>query len=227
MTPPAVSGGEIRSLLSSRGYDPSLIGALESYLDAQVTGDVPYHFDSIRTLVKLYGLYPDRNDDGKILTGLVLALLRYPSTDLLALQYMVPHLFAREPFSAIRKCGDLLDGCKYGEFWKRFEELQRLGGDDIAVANLTTLAVPQVRASILGVLALTYREAPGSVVTAALNVDSVSAVEAMNHPSVEKVSGDVVIFKPTPENTKRQSKYQEGVSFSTITNLIGKMAQQQ
>ena len=219
----APTESEIRNVIS-QGYYPSSVEPLEAYLNSMAKGDAPYLFDAVRTLVKLYQLYPETCDDEmKVARCLMLALLRYPATDLTALFYMVPHILTREPFGTIRKCGEHLDACRFGDFWKEYAVLQSSG--DAVVSGLAISSVEQLQKAILDALALSYKEAPASVVTSALNVDSVKAVETLKHSSVEKVSADSVVFVSTPDNTKRERVYQEGVTFATISSLLSKMSQ--
>ena len=49
---------EVRAALLQGSYRPGMIAPLEDYLAAAVAGAAPYVSDAVRTLVKLYQLFP-------------------------------------------------------------------------------------------------------------------------------------------------------------------------
>ena len=203
----APSESEIRTLLSSSSYSPSSIAPLEQYLAAQVSGQAPYLADAVRTLVKLYQLFPAHKNETAIQQCCMLALAEYPSTDLLALSYMVPNI-------QVQKCADHLNACQFPAFWQAYQEQPDLQA--IAPAMKFQQAIAQV-------LSFTYQQAPRSVVLEALNTTDTALLSSL--AAVQKVESDVVYFVPTAENTKRERVYQEGVSFDTVSVLLHKIAQ--
>ena len=82
----------------------------------------------------------------------------------------------------------------------------------------------QLQRAIVNVLAQTYKSSSLSKVLAALNMSSGGALSKLNHPSVESVSGDKVIFVATADNTKRQRVFQEGVNFGAISSMMAKVS---
>jgi hypothetical protein len=58
-----------------------------------------------------------------------------------------------------------------------------------------------------------------------LNVENIAAVAALKSPAIVSASDSSVVFVGTPDNTKRQRVYQEGVSFNAVSSLLNKMAQ--
>lgn len=219
----APSESEIMSLANGRP-SPASIPQLEAHLAAQVAGQAPYLFDSIRALVKHYLIFPSTLNEEKIGQACMLAMVQHPNTDFLALTYMIPTtVMSREPCASIRSCVDLLDACQFTEFWEQLETLKSF--EQEAIANVAKQSVVQLQSSILEVLSRTYREAPADVVIKALNVDSLNAVTAMKHSAVESVSSDSVVFRAVPDNSKRERVFQESVSYSTITNLMSKLSQ--
>jgi hypothetical protein len=81
---------EIQSLLESGAYSADSIPQLEQYVDAQVSGSAPYHFGANRTLAKLYQFFPDKSNAAMVGRILMLAVLQFPKTDILALLCLVP-----------------------------------------------------------------------------------------------------------------------------------------
>lgn len=117
-----------------------------------------------------------------------------------------------EQLLCVPSCFELLDSCKFKEFWTVFKEIE----GDADLKTLAASATNNLKQNIVAVLALSYKSAPIGIVKSALNVDQVD--ESMDH--IEKVSGDEVIFTGTANNTKRVRVFQEGVKFSSISNII-------
>jgi hypothetical protein len=119
------------------------------------------------------------------------------------------HSFKRT-HSPLFSCFELLDTCKFKEFWTTFKQLE-------GNADLKALAKPEkMRQGIIDVLALSYRAAPLDVVKVALNVEKVDASFA----KIESVSATEVLFEATADNTKRDRVFQEGVKFSQISSFV-------
>lgn len=215
---------EIENLLAQESYSPQLIPTLEEHLLAQVKGEVEYMADSVRRLVKLYNLFPEKSKIENIGRACLLAALEYPNTDLLALSYLIPpSVTSAEPCLSILKCSTLLESCKFSEFWKTYETLK--SSDDVELAQMTTRSVERVQKSILFALSLSYQEAPTKIVCAAINVESHDTIMALQHNSVVKsVDGDTVKFIPTVDNSERERVYQESIDFNSISMLMAKIA---
>ena len=223
---------DIRTLLDSRP-GPSAIPQLQAHVAAQAKGDAPYLFDSVRMLVKLHQLFPDTTANSSssnviqesMALSCLLALSQYPNmTEFLALVYMIPpNIMASEPCASIQACADTLDACQYTEFWSLLAKLQTC--EMASVAALAKLSVSAFQSGMLTIFSLTYRQAPASVVLAALQVDSLDKIAALKHAAVESVAGNTVSFQSTSDNTKREHVFQESVGFTAITSLMSKLAQ--
>jgi len=224
------SESDVRSILTA-SYSPSSVPKLEEYLMAACRGDAPYIFDAVRTLVKLYQLFPSTSSPKNIGYACLLTLLQgycndSSSTDLLALSYLIPvssGVAKEEPCFTIFKCSEHLIACHFAEFWKVYASLQN--SSDTVVQEMAAKFIPNIQAAILAVLALSYKEAPAAIVLTALNVDKVTAVNSLKSPVVASISQDTVVFVATADNTKRQRVYQEGVGFSAVSSLLNKIAQ--
>jgi translation initiation factor 3 subunit K len=79
---------EIKSLLDT-GYSAASAPKFEAHVNAQVKGEAPYFFEANRTLLKLYQFFPHLQEDATTARILLLSLLEFPSTDTLALLYIV------------------------------------------------------------------------------------------------------------------------------------------
>lgn len=220
----APSENDIRTLLSSQSYSTSMVQPLEEYLAAQAAGEAPYMFDAVRTLVKLYQLFPEHSNEEWTVRAYMLAMLEYPSTDNLALSYMIPQpILSQDVCVSIQTCLSHLSACQFADFWKNYESLE--SSSDSVICSVAKRSVQRLQASILQVLALTYKEAPTSVVSKALRGISAADITAVKSPVVKSASADCVVFEGSTDNTKREKVYQEGVSFSTIGSLLSKISQ--
>lgn len=201
-----------------------MVQPLEEYLAAQASGEAPYMFDAIRTLVKLYQLFPEHSKEELTVRAYMLAMLEYPSTDNLALSYMIPQpILSKDICASIQTCLSHLSACQFSDFWKSYESLE--SSSDSVIAAVAKRSVQRLQASILHVLALTYKEAPTSVVSKALRGISAAEIAALKSPVVKSASAEGVVFEPSADNTKREKVYQEGVSFATIGSLLSKISQ--
>jgi translation initiation factor 3 subunit K len=211
----------VEALLLKSPYSASNQGVLEAYVDAQAKGECPYYMDANRSLLKLYQFSPQSANETKVSLILVLALLEFPSTDLLALSYLVPERMQNaEPCATILKCADLLESCKFSDFWKAFGAME---GDD-QMKSLVSRSTEPLQRSIIDVLALSYRTCNLSKVLEASNMTSGAALSKLNHPCVESVSGDKVVFVASADNTKRKRVFQEGVNFGAIATMMAKVS---
>ena len=257
-SPASLSHDEIHTLLLSSAHDPASCPALEAYVRAQVSAvaspllaasalpDVRYSFDANRTLVKLYQCHPHlEGAAGRTLTAhaAFLALLRFPSTDFLALMCLVPErVQAAEPTATLVRCAELLEAGRCAAFWPEFRRLgipEYGAGDGEAVSADRRLlsdavngptAADAVRTTALRMLARTYRRAPLATVLAALDLKDEEALVAFGAkvtteeggmPLVEGIEGGFVALALSEDNGKRVgSAYKEGVHFDDVAALV-------
>mmetsp|Transcript_28445 Transcript_28445/g.43642 ORF Transcript_28445/g.43642 Transcript_28445/m.43642 type:complete len:220 (-) Transcript_28445:211-870(-) len=211
MAPPTPA--EVTKLLATQAYSPDIVSPLADYARAQAEGKVPYNFDANRTLVKLYTFFPHLEDENTIAIVLLLSLVQFPSTDTLALSYIVPdRVQTREPCATIMSCAELLDSCQFEEFWNLYHA--KVKGDDAILQTLAQASVEQIQTQILNVMAQSYKVAPLVAVETSLGTKRIQG------DCVDKVEGDQVYFKATADNTKRNRVFQEGVNFHAISNMM-------
>jgi hypothetical protein len=215
---------EINSLLASDVFSADVIPKFEEFVTAQASDATAYHADATRRLIKLYQSYPASLQLEKVAQACLLAAFQYPNhTDFLALKYLMPTTVReQEPVTLIQASFELLESCQYAAFWESYKALQ---ASTVIGSFLTADTIKRMQGSILQVLSLTYKEAPAAVVLRALQAASLTDVKALSHPCVEIISGDMVIFVSSPENTKRQREYQESLNFESISALMSKISQ--
>lgn len=89
---------EIQALIKTSAYSAEIVPQLVEYARAQASGSAAYCADANRTLIKLYTFFPHLEDENTIALVLLLALVQFPSTDILTLSCLIPErVQAREP----------------------------------------------------------------------------------------------------------------------------------
>ena len=257
------SPAEISSVLTTSVADPTTVTQLESYVRAQVhalygptststtttAGSTtaaepscshPYDFAANRALTKLYQFFPHLADESCTALVLLLALLEYPSTDFMALTYLVPErVQEREPCATLKRCSDLLEQSQFGAFWVTFRELviNDSASEELKMAAASPAAVAKIRINALGLLGLTYKVAPIDAVLSALDLKDAAALrdyvngDATAKKIVENVDvggggggGGKVVFTSREENTKKGRVFKEAVGLDAISAALAKGA---
>mmetsp|Transcript_28921 Transcript_28921/g.32437 ORF Transcript_28921/g.32437 Transcript_28921/m.32437 type:complete len:239 (+) Transcript_28921:185-901(+) len=222
----------VESLMTKAPYKTSNQSTLEAYVDAQASGEDSYYFEANKALLKIYQFLPESANPNKVALVLLLAMLEYPSAsvDWLALSYLVPErLQTSKPCSTVLRCNNLLDSCKFVEFWETFESLSssvndEATGDKYIKAIAEGGAKKDLQKGILQAMALTYRSARLDTVLANLNMDASSAASVTEISTcVESVGTDTVTFVATTDNIKRGRVFQEGVSYGALANMMSKV----
>ena len=255
---PPSSPAEISNVLATSVADPTTVTQLESYVRAQVHAlygptststsssststaaepscSHPYDFAANRALTKLYQFFPHLADESCTALVLLLALLEYPSTDFMALTYLVPErVQEREPCATLKRCSDLLEQSQFGAFWVTFRELviNDSASEELKMAAASPAAVAKIRANALGLLGLTYKVAPIDAVLSALDLKDAAALrdyvngDATAKNIVENVDvggGGKVVFTSREENTKKGRVFKEAVGLDAISAALAKGA---
>ena len=248
MASPIPSPAEISNVLSTSVADPTTVTQLESYVRAQVNAlygpttaaagvgaepSHPYNFAANRALTKLYQFFPHLADESCTALVLLLALMEYPSTDFMALSYLVPErVQEREPCATLKRCSDLLEQSQFGTFWVTFRELviNDSASEELKMATASPAAVAKIRTNVLGLLGLTYKVAPIDAVLSALDLKDAAALQDyVNGDAIAKkivenvdVNGGNVVFISREENTKKGRVFKEAVGLDAISAALAK-----
>ena len=240
----APSPAEISHVLATAKADPTTVTQLESYVRAEVNAlygptaggaepSHPYNFETNRALTKLYQFFPHLADESCTALVLLLALLEYPSTDFMALSYLVPdRVQEREPCATLKRCSDLLEQSQFGTFWVTFRELviNDSASEELKMAAASPAAVAKIRTNVLGLLGMTYKVAPIGAVLSALDVKDAAALrDYVNGDAAAKkivenidVDGGKVVFTSRDENTKKSRVFKEAVGLDAISAALAK-----
>ena len=241
----APSPAEISRVLATAKADPTTVTQLESYVRAEVNAlygptagggaepSHPYNFETNRALTKLYQFFPHLADESCTALVLILALLEYPSTDFMALSYLVPdRVQEREPCATLKRCSDLLEQSQFGTFWVTFRELviNDSASEELKMAAASPAAVAKIRTNVLGLLGMTYKVAPIGAVLSALDVKDAAALrDYVNGDAAAKkivenidVDGGKVVFTSRDENTKKSRVFKEAVGLDAISAALAK-----
>jgi hypothetical protein len=214
----------IASFIAASSHTQAATTKLEEYLLESCRGqDAPYcGFDVIRSLVKLYLLYPAKSSAKNLSYACFLVLQHDDTNDqLLALKYMIgnhPSNLQYEPLQTVLQAYDHLTACRFADFWKAMAALQ--ASSDTTLQSMAKNATVRLQERILAIFALTYKEAPAQLV--------LSAIQSKNLPNQQtfaKLEGDKVVFAATAENTKTKLVFKEGLNFDAVYSLMSKIAQ--
>ena len=144
--------------------------------------------------------------------------------------------------SFIHSCAELLDNCKFAEFWQAYRRIGVIAPSEASTDSppfpssfLTSVSsssksVTKIRVSILKQFALSFKSASASTVLPALDM-SKDELEAFLRDCkeakeiVSSVSSDKVEFVSTGDNTKKVQVNKEGIQFDTIASLMMKASQ--
>lgn len=136
-------------------FEAPTVPHLETYVQAQLLAQQPFHMASCHLLLKNYQVHTKLCKPEYVANVLVLALMRLPSPDFLSLSYMIPCTVADHPqIVCVRNCANYLERAKFKEFWIEYSS---------APQSLFSAAfgfVGAIRSYILSCLANTFKNIP-------------------------------------------------------------------
>lgn len=167
--------------LESAPYDGNTAASLEVYLTAQLSNK-QYDFSANKALLKNYQNSPSTAKPDFISKLLILSLMKLPSSDFLALSYMIPTQLANNPnIVTVQKCADALERGKFREFWELYVPSQTLFAEAAGF-------VEAVRLFIVSNLRDTFKSIPKVLFQQQLGLDDVSVVSfCESNKFIEKV----------------------------------------
>ncbi len=169
-------------LLETAPYEESTILELEAVVTHFARTNT-YDFNVIRALFKSYQVNVNSAKVETVCHGLMIALMRLPSSDFLSLSYLIPHKFgSHSDVVLLLKCADLLERGKFGEFWELYVSVP----DSFFGAAVGFVDV--VRIFILANMRDTFRTVPCIYFQNSLGLDGPSVITyCKNNEFIEKV----------------------------------------
>lgn len=209
----------IVSYIATSGHTQNATAKLEAYILQSCNGEAPYCFEAVRSLVKLYLLYPAKSSTQHLAYACLLVLFNDKTNDeLLALKYMMSSQSAQEePIKTALQAYGHLVACQFLDFWKSMGDLQ--ANSDKIIQQMTKKSASFMQERILAIFALTYKAAPSKLILTAIQSDTLPKQD------FAKLEGDSVVFATTAENSKSKQVFKQGLNFESVHSLMSKLAQ--
>lgn len=145
---------EIENIIESAPFEVSSVERLEIFLRQQLTNQT-YSFEANQILMKNYLMHTKLLNVDNIAQILILSLMRLPSTDYLALSYLIPVVVTTNPsIAAVAACANCLERGKFQDFWIEYSN------SPSGLFNQAAGFVGAMRSFILNSLANTFRNIP-------------------------------------------------------------------
>jgi CSN8/PSMD8/EIF3K family len=111
---------DILAVIANEPYELSTLAALEKYVTVQLN-EKEYDFEANKALLRSYQINAEHVKLDAVVNVMVLSLMRLPSTDFLALSYIVPGKLPLQPkLKQVQKFADLLERAEFLKFWEEY-----------------------------------------------------------------------------------------------------------
>ena len=185
-----VSVSSVLEKVEKDPYEPSTLAALESFVVYQLQSK-EYDFEANKALLRSYQVNAEHVKLNMVSNVMVLALMRLPSTDFLALSYIIPGKVPLQPsMKQVQKFADLLERAEFAKFWEEY------AAADKALTEAAVGFVDAIRAYIVSTTAQTFRNISKDQLQQFLGFSSAAEVDAFckTNAAVENVGSDGVNF---------------------------------
>lgn len=173
---------DILSLIANQPYELATLSALEKYVTLQLN-DREYDFEANKALLRSYQVNAEHVKLDVVVNLMVLSLMRLPSTDFLALSYIVPGKLPLQPkLKQVQKFADLLERAEFMKFWVEY------AASDMSITAPADGFLDLIRAFIMNNTRDVYRNISKELLQQFLNFDA-TEIEAFckSSPLVEQV----------------------------------------
>lgn len=187
----------ILNLVETAPYQAETAAKLEAFVKHQLSTKT-YDFTLNKSLLKYYQISFTEEKISVVKSVLILSLMRLPSTDFLAMTYMIPTQLTTDPsIMTIQECADLLERGKYREFWEKYVPA-------VEIFSEAAGFVDSIRLFILISLSDTFKTIQKQLFQQQLGLDQSSIVAfCESNKFIEKISGDSVVFVSNDGNQNR------------------------
>ncbi|RIB10577.1 armadillo-type protein [Gigaspora rosea] len=199
-------------------YNPDNVSILEEYLGTQLNTE-DYDLMANLAILKLYQFNPHLVNEQVINNILVKSLTAIPNPDFnLCLYLLHENALADENVAKLVELQQLLEECKYQEFWKVYES-------DDSYKELTSDAIgfeDAIRKVILTSISMTYQSISSELLSSYLNLsindeEFDSVIQSRN-----LVNKEGVVLVPTNyDNEAKPTVIRENIKFEQLTKVIG------
>lgn len=111
---------DILGLIANEPYELSTLLSLERYVGMQLN-EREYDFEANKALLRSYQVNAEHVKLDVVVNTMVLSLMRLPSTDFLALSYIIPGKLPLQPkLKQVQKYADLLERAEFPKFWDEY-----------------------------------------------------------------------------------------------------------
>jgi translation initiation factor 3 subunit K len=111
---------DILGLIANEPYELSTLLSLERYVGMQLN-EGEYDFEANKALLRSYQVNAEHVKLDVVVNTMVLSLMRLPSTDFLALSYIIPGKLPLQPkLKQVQKFADLLERAEFSKFWEEY-----------------------------------------------------------------------------------------------------------
>ncbi|KAF0554783.1 ARM repeat-containing protein [Gigaspora margarita] len=199
-------------------YNPDNVSILEEYLGTQLNTE-DYDLMANLAILKLYQFNPHLVNEQVINNILVKSLTAIPNPDFnLCLYLLHENALADENVAKLVELQQLLEECKYQEFWKVYES-------DDSYKELTSDAIgfeDAIRKVILTSISMTYQSISAELLSSYLNL-SISDEEFDSViQSRNLVNKEGIVLVPTNyDNEAKPTVIRENIKFEQLTKVIG------
>lgn len=209
--------GSVAKLLEGGSrFDVAILPQLEADVDAQCKGE-SYDLEVCLAVLKLYQFHPDQLKPPMVAKILIKALMNLPSTDFLTCTYLVPErVLDAAPVSSVCTVANLLESCKFREFWGALEPLRA------ELLPSTPGFDKAVRAYILSTFEITYQSVPKAHLVASLGLKGDSELAPLVSGKGWTLEGDSVKVTLNASNQPRPKQVDaaEAMSFPAMTKVL-------
>ena len=212
-----MSLAEISKAIDQAPYAPQTEALLEKYVVTQLSSNT-YDFEANKALLKVYQTNSSPVVKIDIITDvLTLALMRMPSTDYLALSYLVPGgkaMAANEKLSLVQKYAELLEKSQYKDLWTEYAT------SGASFANAVGFE-SAMRQAILLNMGLAFRDVDVSVLGPMLGLEGEPLKAFLSSSKlIETASETTVRFLANDENTPGQKTSDTGCRIDRMKHLF-------
>ena len=204
---------QIANLLEIAPYDVPTGAKLEAHVTSQLSQKT-YDFAANKALLKNYQINSVNLKIEFVSNVLILSLMRLPSTDFLALTYLIPtSVVQHESIVRIKKCADALERGKFHQFWEEYVGSQ-------ALFSQANGFVDFIRVFILSNLRDTFKTLPKNLFQQQLGLNDSSVVSfCESNKLVEKIAGEDIVFASNDENQNKSHQFDENVRIEEVWSV--------